>query len=70
MIDFRFNDKDGKAQDPQHAAVDTRVAPRGRLVIWLMGYNAVRANQQLRLARDSGALCEQMVRDHSGQGTR
>ena len=39
-IDFRFTDKDGKVQDLQHAIVDTRVAPRGRLVIWLMGYNA------------------------------
>ncbi len=39
-IDFVFQDKAGKAQDLQHAVVDTRVAPRGRLVIWLMGYNA------------------------------
>ena len=39
-IDFRFTDKEGKEQDLQHAVVDTRVAPRGRLVIWLMGYNA------------------------------
>ncbi|MBL9187325.1 MAG: hypothetical protein JNK23_07610 [Opitutaceae bacterium] len=39
-IDFVFADKAGKAQDLQHAVVDTRVAPRGRLVIWLMGYNA------------------------------
>ncbi len=39
-IDFRFTDKEGKAQDLQHAVVDTRVVPRGRLVIWLMGYPA------------------------------
>ena len=39
-IDFVFKDKTGKVQDLQHAVVDTRVAPRGRLVIWLMGYNA------------------------------
>ncbi len=39
-IDFVFKDKDGKVQDLEHALVDTRVAPRGRLVIWLMGYNA------------------------------
>ena len=39
-IDFRFTDKDGKVQDLQHAVVDTRVAPRGRLVVWLMGYGA------------------------------
>ncbi len=39
-IDFVFKDKDGKVQDLEHAVVDTRVAPRGRLVIWLMNYNA------------------------------
>src|ERR1043165_3837807 len=37
-IDFVFADKAGKVQDLEHAVVDTRVAPRGRLVIWLMGY--------------------------------
>ena len=37
-INFLF-EKDGKPQDVQHAAVDTRVAPRGKLVIWLMGHN-------------------------------
>jgi hypothetical protein len=37
-IGFVF-EKDGKPQDVEHAAVDTRVAPRGRLVIWLMGHN-------------------------------
>lgn len=35
-IDFVF-EKDGKPQDIQHAMVDTRVAPQGKLVIWLMG---------------------------------
>lgn len=39
-IDFVFKDKAGKVQDLEHAVVDTRVAPRGRLVIWLMGYGA------------------------------
>jgi hypothetical protein len=39
-IDFVFTDKDGKVQDLQHAVVDTRATPRGRLVIWLMGYGA------------------------------
>lgn len=39
-IDYVFKDKDGKVQDLEHAVVDTRVAPRGRLVIWLMGYGA------------------------------
>jgi hypothetical protein len=38
-IGFVF-EKDGKPTDTQHAAVDTRVAPLGRLVIWLMGYSA------------------------------
>lgn len=37
-IDFLI-DKDGKPQDTQQASVDTRVAPRGKLVIWLMGHN-------------------------------
>lgn len=37
-IDFVF-EKDGKAQDLQHASVDTSVAPQGKLVIWMMGHN-------------------------------
>lgn len=37
-IDFVF-DKDGKPEDVQHAAVDTRVPSRGRLVVWLMPHN-------------------------------
>jgi len=32
-------EKDGKPQDVQHANVDTRVAPRGQLVIWLMAHS-------------------------------
>ncbi|RYD21751.1 MAG: hypothetical protein EOP88_10245 [Verrucomicrobiaceae bacterium] len=32
-------EKDGKPQDVEHAAVDTRVPPQGKLVIWLMGHN-------------------------------
>jgi len=39
-IDFVFKDAKGKAMDLQHAAVDTRVPSRGKLVIWLMDYNA------------------------------
>lgn len=35
-IDFVF-EKNGKPQDVEHASVDTRVTPRGKLVIWLMG---------------------------------
>jgi hypothetical protein len=37
-IDFVF-EKGGKPQDVEHASVDTSVAPRGKLMIWLMGYN-------------------------------
>jgi hypothetical protein len=32
-------EKDGKPLDTEQASVDTRVAPQGKLVIWLMGYN-------------------------------
>ena len=38
-IDFVFT-KDGRPSDLERAAVDTRVAPQGKLVIWLMGYNS------------------------------
>jgi hypothetical protein len=37
-ISFHF-EKDGKPQDVQHACVDTRVQPQGKLVIWLMGHS-------------------------------
>lgn len=37
-IGFVF-EKDGKPADVEHACVDTRVAPKGKLVIWLMGHN-------------------------------
>ena len=39
-IDFIFTNEAGKPQDIENAIVDTRVAPRGRLVIWLMDYKA------------------------------
>jgi len=38
-IEFVF-EKAGKPADTERASVDTRVAPRGRLVIWLMAHNA------------------------------
>jgi hypothetical protein len=38
-IDFLL-EKDGKPQDLEQASVDTRVAPQGRLMIWLMGHSA------------------------------
>ena len=37
-IEFVF-EKAGQPVDVQHACVDTRVPPRGKLVIWLMGHN-------------------------------
>lgn len=37
-VGFVFESK-GKPADIQRAMVDTRVAPRGKLVIWLMGHN-------------------------------
>lgn len=39
-IGFLFADKKGKLLDWQHAVVDTRMASKGKLVVWLMGYNA------------------------------
>ncbi len=38
-INFLIESKSGEPADLQHASVDTRVAPRGKLVIWLMGHN-------------------------------
>jgi len=38
-IGFVFADAKGKPQDIEHANVDTRVKPQGKLVIWLMGYS-------------------------------
>ena len=38
-INFLIDNKDGKPADVQQAAVDTRVAPKGQLVTWLMGHN-------------------------------
>jgi hypothetical protein len=38
-IGFVFT-KEGRPSDLERATVDTRVQPQGKLVIWLMGYNA------------------------------
>lgn len=38
-IDFVF-ERSGKPADVENASVDTRVMPRGKLVIWLMGMSA------------------------------
>lgn len=37
-IEFVF-EKNGKPADTERGSVDTRVAPQGKLVVWLMGYN-------------------------------
>ncbi|MEM9941146.1 MAG: hypothetical protein AAF939_06115 [Planctomycetota bacterium] len=37
-IGFLLNDEKGNPADLQQASVDTSVAPKGRLVIWMMGY--------------------------------
>ncbi|EMI21422.1 hypothetical protein RMSM_01664 [Rhodopirellula maiorica SM1] len=39
-INFLIETDKGKPADTQYASVDTRVAPRGELVIWLMGPNS------------------------------
>ena len=43
-LDFNLESK-GKPADTQTADVDTRVAPRGQLVVWLMGHNPVLAEK-------------------------
>jgi hypothetical protein len=43
-IDFVF-EKGGKPADVENASVDTHVAPRGQLVVWLMGHNQVLADK-------------------------
>ena len=39
-IGFLIKSKSGKPADLENASVDTRVAPRGKLMIWLMGHNS------------------------------
>ncbi len=74
-IGFLIDTADGKPADIQHASVDTRVAPRGKLVIWLMGHNEPlfdRLNDyglhaiQVHYARAWFSLCcqEKPVSDH------
>ena len=38
-IGFLIDGANGKPADTEQASVDTRVAPKGKLVIWLMGHN-------------------------------
>ena len=39
-IGFIFEDAKGNPADFENASVDTRVAPRGKLVIWMMSHNS------------------------------
>ncbi|MGB7327518.1 MAG: hypothetical protein WBD31_21760 [Rubripirellula sp.] len=76
-IDFVF-EKDGKPQDVQHAAVDTRVESRGKLVIWLMGHNdrlfervnsyGLHAIQVSYANRWFGKLCQPQPADAMARG--
>ena len=38
-LGFIFETESGKPTDFEVASVDTRIAPRGKLVIWLMSHN-------------------------------
>lgn len=76
-IGFVFQ-QDGKPQDYQHAAVDTRVPPRGRLMIWLMGNNdqlnqlvngyGIHTIQVHYANRWFGTLCQPKPRDGQARG--
>lgn len=76
-INFVFAD-DGKPQDLQNASVDTRVAPQGKLMIWLMGHNDAlfqRVNQygihalQVSYANKwFSILCQPRPRDAQARG--
>ncbi|HBJ38594.1 MAG TPA: hypothetical protein DDZ51_28365 [Planctomycetaceae bacterium] len=76
-IGFVFDEK-GKPQDVQHASVDTRVVPRGKLMIWLMGNSeglAQRVNSygihaiQVHYANKwFGTLCQPKPKDAQARG--
>jgi len=76
-IGFVF-EQDGKAQDVQHASVDTRVAPRGKLMIWLMGNSDALAQRvngygihaiQVHYANKwFGTLCQPEPQDGQSRG--
>jgi hypothetical protein len=76
-IGFVF-EQDGKPQDIQNASVDTRVAPRGKLMIWLMGNSeglAQRVNSygihaiQVHYANKwFGTLCQPKPKDGQARG--
>ncbi len=76
-IDFVFV-RDGKPQDVQNASVDTRVAPQGKLMIWLMGYSdglfervnryGIHAIQVSYANQWFGKLCQPAPRDSQARG--
>lgn len=76
-VGFVF-DQEGKPQDVQNASVDTRVEPRGKLMIWLMG-NSEGLNQrvnsygihaiQVHYANKwFGTLCQPKPKDGQARG--
>ncbi len=76
-INFVFAD-DGKPQDLQNASVDTRVAPQGKLMIWLMGHNealfqrvnsyGIHAIQVSYANKWFGTLCQPSPKDGQARG--
>lgn len=76
-IDFVF-EKDGRPQDTQVASIDTRVAPRGKLMIWLMGHNdglfqrvnsyGIHAIQVSYANKWFGILCRPQPKDGQARG--
>ncbi len=76
-IDFVF-EKQGKPQDTQVASVDTRVAPRGKLMVWLMGHSeglfqrvnsyGIHAIQVSYANKWFGTLCRPRPRDGQARG--
>lgn len=76
-INFVFG-TDQKPEDLEIATVDTRVAPQGKLVIWLMGYNdglferlnsyGLHAIQVSYANKWFGTLCQPQPRDGQARG--
>lgn len=76
-INFVFGSKE-KPQDLEYASVDTRVAPQGKLVIWLMGSNdalferlnsyGLHAIQVSYANKWFGVLCRPQPKDAQARG--
>jgi hypothetical protein len=70
--------ENGKPQDLQNASVDTRVAPQGKLMIWLMGHNdalfervngyGIHAIQVSYANKWFGTLCQPSPKDSQARG--